>query len=491
MNLKGTLSDNFIKDFENVESIEDKLTLSISFMKSSLEREKEADFKVFWEAKRKALSLFKENLNPFIRIKCWKEYVELIAEAKKLKEVLEEQTSFAVDQIEMAINSIEKEIKDYENSLKKVEDIEFTKVKFFLEKKEEYVEIQRELILLNAFASRINSLRKEIIKMDMRLSIKSKFFKKLSLVGKNIFPKRKSLIKKISLKFSKDIEDFIENYLSLSIKKVPFYVLKEEIKSLQALAKVLTINTQTFTNTRLSLSSWWDKVKVLEKEKLKTKKEFYVKAKKMAEDISQKSSLKEAELKKDQILKFMKKANLSKADIEKVKKDISQNSYAFQEIDKKRKKRQEKIEKIKSKIKKLIESQEKYDIEKFTLEMDKLLKETKEIDLKNVEKQIFDRLFKFSKDILDQKKERAILSDDQIDSIEKLQSIFKDLEKRRLEVKERLEKYRKKLGESGFDIENAMMIRQMSDLEKKRLEEIDMTIVDVKGKISKLKSGDL
>ena len=59
-------------------------------------------FKDFWEARRLCLPLFKENMNPKSRSLLWAEYIEISAEARKLKEILDEQSPFAVEQIELA-----------------------------------------------------------------------------------------------------------------------------------------------------------------------------------------------------------------------------------------------------------------------------------------------------------------------------------------------------------------------------------------------------
>ena len=64
--------------------------------------------------------------------------------------------------------------------LNTIKEIEIEKnIKSLLPKKEFYLEIQKELTLFNALAGRINSIRKEIIKTQMRISSKNKFFTKL------------------------------------------------------------------------------------------------------------------------------------------------------------------------------------------------------------------------------------------------------------------------------------------------------------------------
>ena len=113
-------------------------------------------------------------------------------------------------------------------------------------------------MLLNTLASRVNAMRKEVVKTEMRIRIKNKLLDCLSLCGDQIFPKRKDLIKEISQTFMSDIDHFIASHFEdEEFQRVPLYALREEIKQLQSIAKVLTLNTHAFTETRLKLSGCW------------------------------------------------------------------------------------------------------------------------------------------------------------------------------------------------------------------------------------------
>ncbi|KPK32328.1 MAG: hypothetical protein AMS24_04455 [Chlamydiae bacterium SM23_39] len=492
--------ERFIEDFEKSQISEEKLKISISFMKSAISKEGDPDFKGFWEAKKRSLIVFKDPLRPFIRLQFWKQYVDLVSQAKKLKKILEEKICFEVEQIEIAIEELKKEVENFNDILEKMVDVDFPKSEFIDYKKDEYKVIQKNLNLLNTFAARVNMLRKEILKMDIRVSIKSKFLKRLSIIGNEIFPKRKDLIKKISQQFLKDIEEFVEVFLVP--KKYLLYILKNEIKALQSLAKILTINTKTFSQVRLKLSKWWDKIKVLEKQNLQDKKKNYERVKeevnKLLED-SKNLSLKELENGKIKILKFMRTVNLSKVDVDKLKKNIdSILSPAQQEIQrleqekiKKIQKKRDEIERIKGDIQKLIEKEEVYDIEEISEEKEKIINSIEALDLNKIEKQVLDRVLRPLKDIIIKKKEKALLelSEDQIKSIKQMKQILIDRENRKREIKKQIEKYRKALGGSGFDFEQAMMHRKMLDIEKERLGKIDKSIMEIKEKIEKIEKG--
>ena len=124
-------------------------------------------------------------------------------------------------------------------------------------------------------STEIDFITKEVLKTEMRIRTKNKLFEKLSICGDRIFPGRKELIKQISNEFLGDIENFIQNYFQKEEPQgPPLYALREEIKALQAFAKSLTLNTHSFSETRMKLSECWDKLKDRERER---KKEMAVK----------------------------------------------------------------------------------------------------------------------------------------------------------------------------------------------------------------------
>src|SRR5207249_5477090 len=74
-----------------------------------------------------------------------------------------------------------------------------------------YDRLQRSLELFNVCATRINGLRKELVKTEMRIRDKNKFFHRLSKLGDLVFPQRKALINEVSARFIEDVEKFITN----------------------------------------------------------------------------------------------------------------------------------------------------------------------------------------------------------------------------------------------------------------------------------------
>jgi hypothetical protein len=265
---KNPLLKAFSESLAALATPEERISCGLEFMRGSISQEGSPRFREFWEARRLVLPFFKENLNPAIRSKLWSEYVELTVEARRLKEILEEQSSFAMEQIDLAIRAMEEEVANIQSHLAQAAEISFSNASPMIKQKAPvYNQIQKELNLFNTLASRLNGLRKEVMKTDMRIRFKTKFFKRLSDLGDSIFPKRKELIDSISAQFERDVDQFVEaHFKGEEVVGAPYYALREEIKSLQGMAKVLTLSSPAFTRTRLKLSECWDKVKVLEKE---------------------------------------------------------------------------------------------------------------------------------------------------------------------------------------------------------------------------------
>lgn len=144
---KSSSFEMFLKSLESQTTSEEKLKFSIDFMRESLSQEKDPNFKGFWEARRVCLPIFKENLNPIARSKLWNDFVELSSEARRLKTILDEQSSFAIEQLELAIGSLEKDIEKYSENLSGFADIEFPETcKFLKHKENDYNVLQKSSI---------------------------------------------------------------------------------------------------------------------------------------------------------------------------------------------------------------------------------------------------------------------------------------------------------------------------------------------------------
>lgn len=490
----------FAKKFAEFPAAEDKIHFGIEYMRSSLSQEGSPRFREFWEARSMCLPLFKEGLNSILRNQLWTDFVELSSEANRLKEILAEQSVFAVEQIDLAIKAFEEDLQNYDRLLSEIAPLTLPQECHSLaEKLQSYSVLQKELNLLNTLSSRINSLRKELLKTDMRIRDKNRFFKRLSEAGDRVFPRRKELIKKISEDFIADVDAFISRHFAEGkVEGAPLYVLREEIKALQGIAKTLTLNTHAFTHTRLKLSECWDKVKVLEKERKKeiaNKKQAFAQNKsalqeKIKEFSEKAPSLSFQEKKQgiDEMYKMLREVGREDAqelrrELEELKATLStREAPKKQAVYKEAPKALPQTEPFKEKINQLLHAKD--------MALDALEQECQSIQealaklgtLKDEGQVTLQLLGRLQDHILDRKQKDLLRGKDS----EGLQALLDARKALRQEIKARLESYRKASGGSGFDFEKGMIYRELVEKEKERLDHANESIEELEEKISEM-----
>jgi hypothetical protein len=507
------LFNTFLEEIEKLHDHEAKLQKSIEFMENSLSQTGSPHFKCFWEVRNVCLQLFKENIPPANRALLWHKYSELSKEARRLKEILDEQSAFAVEQIDIAIKALEEDILHTKENLEKGSIADFPHSSKILQDKHSfYHSMQKELNLLNAQAARINALRKELIRTEMRVRQKNKFFQSLSAAGDKVFPRRKELIKEISQQFVNDIDTFIaKNFNGTDIQDSLFY-LREEIKALQGAAKILTLNTHSFTHTRLRLSECWDKIKGLEKERKKERaqqkqvfKQNVDQVLQKIQELSQKYSennlsTDEATKQIEEISHFMRGVELGRDEIKFLRDEL--NNARKPILEKTKKEEQDKIlqeqerertkkqlhQGLKQEIENLLKTNNDFDANRLGEERDLMLEKIHSSHLTKIEKQELERQLKPLRDIISDKKENALmdLSEDDRQALKQLKEILVQRKERRQEVKNQIENLRKNSGTSGFDFEQAMTFNAALNAEKERLEKSNQGIKEIEQKIADL-----
>lgn len=508
--------ESFTNEFQGEPDGEKKLQLALAFMESTLAQGGTPHFRHFWEARRLCLPLFRENISPLVRSQLWNRYSDLSKEARRLKDVLDEQSAFAVEQIEIAIQAIEQDIEQQPESI--IKGSQFDEELFpqvLKEQLEIYRNLQNQLSQLNVQASRINALRKELLKTEMRVRHKNKFFQRLSSAGDKVFPKRKELISQVSRQFIEDVESFIRSYFSPEARaETMLFELREDIKALQSFAKALTLNTNAFTQTRMQLSEAWDQLKTKEKERKKERAEQRVTFKHNAEAIHQKIQAFKEEFEKgevsisdafkrgEEIVASMRQVELGRDelrvlrdDLSNVRKLVNEKSKAEETIrqqreEEKTRQRKEKIKALKDLAENLVVHHQDYELDALTSQRDQLLEAIQEAQLTKGDKLEIERHLKNLKDIIIEKKEKAmmLLSDDDRQALGQLKEVLQQRKSRRQEIKQQLEVYRKSAGSSSLDFEKAMNYQTQINEEKERLEKINEAIKEVEDKIAKLQS---
>lgn len=250
-----------------------RVRLCIVVMRQSLSKPNYPAFVLFWEAKKSALDSFKEISTPTVRSALWEEYIELTKEARRLSDLLQEQNAFSLEQIHLAVQVLEKDLEEEANKISSMDRITFPKeASILLDRETIYNNNQLQLNFIHAMASRIQTIRKELISIPTSMKHKGKLLQRLSSLGDQIFPRRKKMIQEMSALFYEDVQRFISKYFETKTtvskeKSPPLYLLKEEIKAFQKMAKVFSISSECFFSTRKLLGKCFDTIKQKEKER--------------------------------------------------------------------------------------------------------------------------------------------------------------------------------------------------------------------------------
>lgn len=507
--------DHFMKAMSEQIDAEAKLKLAIDFMEMTLAQSGTPHFKNFWEVRAICLQLFKENISPPMRAMLWAKYSSLSKEARRLKELLDEQSAFASEQIDIAIKALEAEIilLDQQRESGKVSGTSEETIHSLGEHDSSYQNMQNELDVLNAQASRINALRKELIKTEMRVRKKNQFFQRLSSSGDKVFPRRKELIKDVSQLFMDDVDAFINTHFAKENLHDSLSFLREKIKSLQGIAKLLTLNTHAFTHTRKRLSECWDKIKLIEKERKKIRAQQKSLFKQNTDAVMQKIeefkqglqsdqlSITDSYKMLDEIVAFMRSVELGRDEL----KFLRENLHAARQplADKVKTKELEKLEQdegrartkrqkladLKQEVNTLLHSSSSYkDAPSLITARDTLLEKIHSSQLLKAEKLDLERLLKPLRDVITDKQEHALmsLSDDDRQALQHLKEVLNQRKSRRQEIKDQLELLRKAKGSSGLGFEQAMEYNTQMQEAKERLDKINLGILEIESRLTEI-----
>lgn len=265
--------DHFQKTLETLQNPIERVRLCIAVMRQSLSKPNYPAFFPFWEAKKCALESFKEIFTPVVRSALWGEYIELTKEARNLNDILQEQNIFSIEQLTLATQSLEKDLEEETDKISLMARIIFPKDGYTLKEREKiYNHNQLQLNFIHAIASRIQIIRRELIAIPIAIKYKGKLLQQLSRLGDRVFPRKKQMIQEMSTLFYEDVQRFTNTYFQISDntrkeKLPPLYLLKEEIKAFQKMAKVFSISSEYFFSTRKLLSECFERIKQKEKQR--------------------------------------------------------------------------------------------------------------------------------------------------------------------------------------------------------------------------------
>ena len=504
------------EEIEAQEDISVKLQLVIHFMQQSLAQEGAPRFKDFWGAREICMALFKEPMSAVVRKSYWDKYRELSTEARRLKQLLDEQSSFAVEQIDTAISAIESEVDSFEKRSDGSDSLNLPDQKTISQKNLlSYEQIQKQLNLYNALSSQVTSLRKELISTEMRIKHKNTFFKRLSSVGDKIFPKRKEMIKELSDRFVEDILSFYESFSSIADRTKSTYALRSEIKALQTLSKVFTLNSHAFNQSRTKLSECWDLLKEKDKQ---NKKDFAEKREvfkqneteilEQLEAISGEYKegtldIHQAETRIFELQGVMRERELGHPEVVNLRqhiKDFTQTLEAKkdeelqQRLEVEREKEKERLKiytQLREEIDALKAAFDSSDWKAIEKKHEELLSKLDNPQLKRSEKKELQRLLRPAQEKICEQRELSLLEgcSGEAEEYQQLTAILKDRKTRREAIKLQLETLRKESGGSGLDFGKLMELQERLQSEKDRLAILDQGITEIEQKISAIRKG--
>lgn len=228
----------------------------LSQMKSFIDAADFSDWSAFNSAKKAFLENFK-SYQAQDKQKIWKDFTETADAARAIKKHQEEEGEFAAEMIAKALDAHEQDLQS--TQLASAYHALCEKVAAFKSVKEDLKSILARLKFLSVKASQLQSLRQELSKTGMRLSIKGKLFDRLSKLGDSVFPVKKELNKQLVDTFNSGLESFIK----ACNKREDGDEILFEIRIIQSFLKEMTLRKPEYDLIKSSLDPLWKKAVIL------------------------------------------------------------------------------------------------------------------------------------------------------------------------------------------------------------------------------------
>lgn len=494
---------HFLQQLETQEKLEEKVRLCLEFMRLCLSQEKKPAFRDFWGAKQRCLELFKEKIASKVHSLFWNEYLELSKQMKSLQVILNEEATFAQEQIELGMKALEQELMDGQYVL--VKHLSSDESQVLKKNGPLYRQLQGEVDRFHSFAQKLTGLRKEILGLHMRLGAKNRLLDRLNRLGDQVFPKRKEMIQQLSALFTEDVDQFVSKHFSL--EQPPYFALKDEIKKLQDFAKQISIRSDTFKEVRNKLSHCWEQVK--EKEQLHRQAKAAKNEQMQAHftqiaafiDSLQKAceegslSLAEVGQREQEVLRQMQELKLRKEDVQIFKKrleDVKKHLVVKKELQTKQEKKaidklaKDKAEKTRLFFEHLDQELQLLDSqseEMLGMRMALLYSQKNELSLTERGASLANTRLSLFADRMAELQWKRWNTEMPSDFVERAQSLLEESKTQRLQLKAALDKHRKAYGLSGLSLEESLDYTDLIEEEKQRLLQLEALIEEIEMKL--------
>lgn len=476
---------------------DEQLRSLLDTMRLAIEQNSSPQFKIFWDAREKCISLFKEGIHPAVRSLLWQQLRDLSKEARTLSDFLGEQAAYAAEQISMALEALEGEIESVATLRETLDPLVISCRSLGVEGKA-LDGLQREAILYNRWTDRILGLRKELIATDMRIKEKNALFKRLSAVGDEAFPRRKELIEEISDRFLQAVNRFAQTSFSDEGPTAPFFVIKNEIKELQAYAKMLTLSSKAFKEARVILSGCWDKVRASEKQKKELIREKQVADQEVAQALIERVKGLEGdrgvvERGLQELEKELRGANLEGREFKSV---IAQVAAVRGELAAEVKKKEAAAAEasrlladgLTENIETLVNEGQKLNGDELAKRREALAGKIGLAELVSADRRRLEGQLSRVADLIVDAEETAFLNtpEDHPEALSRLEMVLERKSRRRSGIKQRLEELRREAGGSSLDFEAGLRIDGLMREEKGKLILLDGVIGEIQTRLSTL-----
>lgn len=477
--------DLLLEDLKSDKTPEQKIEQVTEFMREALAQKGVPRFRDFWEARKLFHDLFKECKDAIVKSKMWEKLTTMTAEARQIKEILDEQSTFAIEQIELAIKALAADAKEEKHGKGEALDVP-KECKTLQRKSKLYGELHAQIQLYTTLFDRLKELREEVINTDMRIKHKNRLLKELSHVGDQFIPKRKELIAQLSEEFSKDVEFFASRHFGEAESRVPPHALRKEIQGFQTFAKAVLLNAKIFKQTRNTLAKCWDdlkKVSDAKRAEYEENKELYDKnAEEMKPFVAafielaadfEKPSRKQIDAEYEKVKERLRATQL----------DGRTRHGFFKQVDEAHEKWADERKKVESEKRQAKKRAFEDKVERLRREVEEIAGKTVEEIQKLIEElekesdELFISLCDAAKIALLKKREKESSSPDDIETLLEDWVTVEEM------LREKLERLRKAAGRSGFDFEQAMRYRQQIDDARKSLEEAEEAIESLQSKL--------
>jgi len=230
-------------------------------MKFFIESGQHADWTAFNQAKKSFLEAFKTIQNSPEKQVCWKNFTEIADTARAIRKIQEEEGEFAAEMIAKALDALEAEIEN-----PKIESIQnplFSKVASFKMVKQELSYSLAQLRFFMTLADQIQSLRYELAKTGMRLSIKGRLFDRLSTLGDKVFPFKKQISVKMTELFHLGLNAFQKEVDKAEDGLEIIY----QVRIIQSFLKELNLKKSQYDQVKQILDPIWKKASLMKEKK--------------------------------------------------------------------------------------------------------------------------------------------------------------------------------------------------------------------------------